>query len=61
MFEYTGNLNKSEIVQEYKNALNEALELAWDTDTVLEYRQETTMRILSNKLEGFIFNEDIRS
>ena len=60
LFEYTGNLNKSEIVQEYKNALNEALELAWDTDTVLEYRQETTMRILSNKLEGFIFNEDIR-
>lgn len=58
-FVYTGKLSESEIADEYKRALYKAMEIAFDNDLVLEYRQEAAMRILAESLEGFEYHEDI--
>ena len=58
-FVYTGKLSESEIADEYNRAMYEAMEIAFDNDLVLEYRQEAAMRILAERLEGFEYHEDI--
>ena len=58
-FVYTGSLSAAEIEKEYKSAIKEALRIAFEEGNMLEYRQKAAMRILSEKLEGFVFNENV--
>lgn len=58
-FRYTGSLSEDEIKEMYEDAKFEAAAIAFDEDIVLDYPQEAAMRILSERLEGFEFYEDI--
>lgn len=58
-FVYSGKLSAAEIGEEYEKAVSNALEVAFENQTSVEYWQEAALRNLAASLEGFEFNEDI--
>ena len=58
-FEYTGDLSADELAAEYEKAITDANELAFETDSVIEFEQEAAMRLLAERLKGFVFDENL--
>ena len=56
-FIYSGPLSAEELELEYQKAQEEVMEKAFESGGYIEFIQEATMRALSERLEGFDFNE----
>jgi len=58
-FLYTGSLDRDQMKNAYKKALDKLRELALDEIIIIDFEQEQIMRILNNILEGLEFYENV--